>query len=199
MKNKKIIIALTIFFILALITGIIFYCYQNDNIRFKLSYEYVNYIEYTNGKKIKVSIPVDNKIKYLTEDEIIDFLENGTGILYFGYNTCPWCRNSVPILIDTVRKNNIDTIYYADVHKLNLSSIEKLYEILDSYLEENSEGKKVIAVPDVYFIKEGTIIGHHLGTVDSFHNPYNGMSDSEKQELESIYQELIEEMESWEN
>lgn len=182
--------------IMILVLSLIIFClYQVDSIRFKFSYEYVNMLEYNNGKKIKVNIPYDNKIQYLDEKELLTFLQEGTGIVYFGYNTCPWCRNAVPILIDTVKKNNIDTIYYADIHKLNISSIrEELYSILESYLEENETGEKALAVPDVYFIKEGKIIGHHIGTVDSYYNPYNEMSDSEKKELSSIYEELIKEL-----
>lgn len=196
MKKKKIIL-ITICLFLILILGIGIYCYQNDSIRFKLSYEYINYIEYNNGKKIKISIPWDNGIKYLSEEEILTFLETGTGILYFGYNTCPWCRNSVPILIDAAKQNNIDTIYYADIHQLDISSIrEGLYKILADYLEENEEGQKVLAVPDVYFIENGTIIGHHRGTVESYHNPYNGMTEEQKEELTDIYQKWIEEMKS---
>ncbi len=191
--KKKCIVIVSILLIVFFIIGItLFFC---DNVRVKFSYEYVNYVEYSNGKTIKVSIPWDNRIHYLSENELMEFLEKGTGVLYFGYNTCPWCRNSFPILIDTVRKNNIDVIYYADIHKLDFSSIrEKIVSILDSYLEEDGEGKKVIAVPDVYVLKDGKILGNHRGTVDSYHNPYNGMSDVQKEELASIYQKLIEEM-----
>lgn len=187
--------------VVVLIVGLIIFClYQVDSIRFKFSYEYVNMLEYNNGKKIKVKIPYDNKIKYLNEQDLLTFLKEGTGVLYFGYNTCPWCRNAVPILIDTVKTNDIDTIYYADIHKLNISSIrDELYDILNLYLEENNEGKKVLAVPDVYFIKNGNIIGEHRGIVDSYHNPYNKMNDSQKEELKTIYQSFIEEMKSWKN
>lgn len=190
---KKKIIMISVILILFIILGIVFY--SNDSIRFKISYEYINQVEYNNGKKIKVSIPWDNRVKYLSEKEVLTFLKEKTGILYFGYNTCPWCRNAVPILIDTIKENNIDTIYYADIHKLDISSMkEELFSILDGYLETNEEGEIGLAVPDVYFIKNGKIIGHHLGTVDSYHNPYLGMTEREKQELSDIYQNFIEEM-----
>ena len=193
--KKKIIIGVSIFVVAFIIGG--FILYHNDSLRFKLSYEYINYVEYSNGKKIEISIPIDNRIKYVSESQLIDLLKNGTGILYFGYNTCPWCRNAVPVLIDTVIENDVDTIYYVDIHKLDISSIrEELYQILDSYLEENDEGKKVLAVPDVYFIKNGEIIGEHRGTIDSYRNPYNSMSDDQKEELSNIYQNFIEEMKS---
>lgn len=193
--KKKVLISVIVIFVLLILGGIVLYF--NDSFRFKLSYEYINYVEYSNGKKIEISVPLDNRIKYISEDELLNFLEDGTGVLYFGYNTCPWCRNVVPVLIDTVKKNDIDTIYYADPHKLDMDSIRsKLYDILDSYLRENEEGKKVLAVPDVYFIKDGEIIGHHIGTLDSYKNPYKGMSKKQKQELSENYQKFIKEMKS---
>lgn len=194
MKKRKIIIGSITFLLFLTLIGIILY--QKDSFRFKLSYEYINHMEYNNGKKIKVSIPWNNPIKYISEKEVINFLKEGTGILYFGYNTCPWCRNVIPILIESTKLMEIDTIYYVDIHHLDLSSIrEELYQIIDSYLEENEEGKKVLAVPDVYFVKEGKIVGQHRGAVDSYHNPYQEMKEEEKKELLNIYQEYIKEME----
>ena len=55
MKKKLIIIGSVLLFLIL----VVFFCYQNDNIRFKISYGYINYIEYNNGKKIKVDIPFD--------------------------------------------------------------------------------------------------------------------------------------------
>lgn len=191
--KKKILIIIGIIVLLLGIT--IFFLYQNDSIRFKFTYEYINLIEYKNGKKIKVNIPYDNRVKYLNEKETVTLLKEGTGVLYFGYNTCPWCRNIVPVLIEAVKENNIDNIYYADINKLNLSYNNKqLFNILNDYLKENEDGKKVLAVPDVYFIKNGNIIGHQLGSVESYHNPYTEMSNDQKQELKNIYNEFIKGM-----
>lgn len=191
MKKKIIIIS-----VILVLLGIISFClYQNDSIRFKISYEYINMVEYNNGKKIKISIPYDNRIKYLNEDNIMKYLKEETGIFYFGYNTCPWCRNAIPVLIDTVKENNIKTIYYIDIHKINISNIKKeLFEYLGDNLREDEEGNKGLAVPDVYFIKEGKIIGNHIGTVDSYYNPYKEMTNAQKEELSNIYESFIKEM-----
>lgn len=190
---KKKIIVISILVCILIVIGIILY--SNDEIRFKYSYEYLNKVEYTNGKKIKVFIPWDNRIKYLNEKKLLDFLDNGTGVLYFGYNSCPWCRNIVPILIDASKKNKIDTIYYVDTHKLKNSSIkDSLFQKLDSYLEKDSEGKNVLAVPCVYFLKDGNIVKNHLGTIESYHDPYTPMTDSQKEELYNIYDSYIKEI-----
>lgn len=190
---KKKILIITVIIVIISIVAII--TYTDDELHFKISYEYINYIEYDNGKKIKVSIPANNKIKYVSNTELLDILNKQTGIVYFGYNTCPWCRNAVPILIDAVKKNNIETIYYADIHKLKLSSIkEELYSKLSQYLHEDNEGEKVLAVPGVYFLVDGEIVCNHTGTVESYHNPYNKMTKKQQEELLDIYDKCIKEM-----
>ena len=189
MKRKILIIGI----IVLVLSGICLYLYSKDNIRFKFSYESLNNIEYSNGKKIKVSIPFDNRIKYLSNKELDKFLESGTGVLYFGYDSCPWCRNIVSVLIDTVKDNNIKTINYVDIHKNDISKT-KVYEKLNEYLRENDEGKKVLAVPDVYVIKDGKVLNHHIGTVDSYRNPYLGMDDDQVKELKDIYNDMIKEL-----
>lgn len=192
---KKIII-LRIVISLIIVLGLsILIVSSNDQLKFKLSYESINYYEYDNGKRIKVDIPYKNRIKYLDEKNIMKYLKEETGVFYFGYNTCPWCRNIVSILIDVVKENNVDKIYYIDTHNISLSNVKKeLFEFLGDNLEENYEGNKVLAVPDVYFIKDGVIIGHHLGSVEGYINPYQGMSDIQKQELANIYQSFIKEL-----
>lgn len=190
MYMKKKIIIVTISITLLLIIGLV--SYSNDAIRFKISYEYINAVEYSNGKKIKVSIPLNNQIKYLNNNDIITFLKEGTGIIYFGYNTCPWCRNIVEPLLEVADENSIDKVYYVDIH--HISKIKKeIINILDDYLRLDEEtNTKVLAVPDVYFIKNGKILTHHIGTVDSYKNPYLGMNNKQKEELKRIYNEGIE-------
>lgn len=191
MKNK-IIIIISIIISIVILSSIV---YHNDQLRFKISYEYINYMEYNNGKKIKISVPFDNRIKYISNIELLDVLNNKTGIIYFGYNTCPWCRNVVPILIEAIRINNLETIYYADIHKLRLSDIrEELYNKLDSYLSINDEGNKALAVPAVYFVVDGKIVCNYTGVVDSYNNPYEKMSKVQQRELLDIYNNCIEEM-----
>ena len=127
--------------------------------------------------------------------ELVYVLEKGTAVVYFGYTSCPWCRNAVPILIDSIKDNDIDTLYYVDIHNVSFGKYkDKIMKMLDPYLKENDEGEKTITVPDVYVIKEGVIVSHHRGTVDSFKNPYNGMSNKQKKELKKIYDDMIGEI-----
>lgn len=190
--KKYLIIVGSILLIILIISLIVAF---NDNLRFKLDYESLNSIPYDNGKTIEVKIPWNNPVEYIYQEEVLDVLENETGIVYFGYNSCPWCRNIIEVLLETAKEEGIDTIYYVNIHGAIDGIEEELKEILYDYLRENSEtGEKVLAVPDIYFIKDGKIIGHHISTVESYKNPYKGMNKQQKSELKKIYQELLEEI-----
>ena len=51
------------------------------------------------------------------EEEIFDILD-GTGIIYFGFPECPWCRNAVPVLLDAAEEVGIEKIYYIYIDNL---------------------------------------------------------------------------------
>lgn len=55
-----------------------------------------------------------------TDEEILSDIENGyTGYVYFGYPTCPYCRNTVPVLIDVLKENGIEKVLYCNLKKYN--------------------------------------------------------------------------------
>lgn len=187
MKKKLIVIGLIVF----VFAGIGIFCFLNDNIRFKISYEFLNLVEDSNGKNVKVNIPFDNRIKYLDEKNIMPVLENETGIVYFGYISCPWCRSIIESLISVVKENDIKKLYYVDVHS-NLNNISsQLYDYLDDYVEER-DGKKGIPSPSIFFIKDGNVVLHYKGSMGIFDYPYKKLSLEEKQEIKRLYQIGIE-------
>lgn len=192
MKDKKLLIYL-IAVIILIFGGVILSFFdkeQNqtneDALRFKNEYEALN-------GSIPMTISETNPIKYLDFTEVVQMLTTGTGVIYFGFPSCPWCRNIIPVLFDTADKNNWDTIYYVNPRELksNEKNYNKLLEILSDYLRE-SDGKKVLYVPDVYFVKNGTIVGHHLSTVESQTDPTVSLNGEQVQELSNIYQSLFD-------
>lgn len=162
----------------------------NDIEKFKEEYESQN--EQT---EITLTIDIDSSLKYLTVEQANQMLEEQTGILYLGYPTCPWCRNIVPILLEVAKENHM-TIFYVNTKeaRANLEQSDqfsKLISLLSEYLNEDESGNKVLYVPDIYFVKNGKIIGHHLGSVESQDNPYIPLTDDQRNELKTIYQEFI--------
>lgn len=164
---------------------------KESALKFKEEYENVN----SSSGAVKVTIPEKNPIAYINYDELEQKINNKENfIIYFGFPTCPWCRNIVPILLETANKNN-KIVNYVNVRALkseNVDEYNKIYELLYDYLEENSDGEKVLYVPDVYFFKDGNIIGHHLGSIESQTNPNIELDNNQKIELIDIYQELID-------
>lgn len=111
MKTLKIFLVTISLFILTSCTN-----KQTDALKFKEEYESLNGVVGKNGQKNKsLSISKDNPMKYATYDEVLDIIEDGTGIIYLGFPDCPWCRSALPVLLEAASDYNIDTIYYIDM------------------------------------------------------------------------------------
>jgi len=192
MNKKKLMVVIDILLGAILVGVMTFGIYQylkSDGEKFKAEYEALN------NENVNINISKNNPIKYVTLDEVFDIIQNKTGVIYFGFPGCPWCRNMIPVLFEAAKNNNIDTIYYfnpRNVKKSDNDEYNKLKEILNEYLSEDENGQKVLYVPDVYFIKDGKIVGHHLGTVDSQADPTISLTEEEKNELLDIFNELFE-------
>lgn len=192
MNKKKLMVVIDILLGAILVGVMTFGIYQylkSDGEKFKAEYEALN------NENVNINVSKNNPIKYVTLDEVFDIIQNKTGVIYFGFPGCPWCRNMIPVLFEVAKNNNIDTIYYfnpRNVKKSDNDEYNKLKEILNEYLFEDENGQKVLYVPDVYFIKDGKIVGHHLGTVDSQEDPTISLTEEEKNELLDIFNELFE-------
>lgn len=220
-KGKKIIfgtfflIAILLFF---LITSII---NSTEGAKFKKEYESLNGKKaQENYKYQKLKISRNNKVKYIDIDEAIEILENKTGMIYFGFPNCPWCRSIIMPLLETVKSSKLNEIYYVDITDLRDAyeikdgqlektkegheSYSKLLTILDNYLEEytikdenNIEyktGSKRLFAPFIVTVKEGFITGAHSGSIQLQENqtPFDALSTSQISELKVIFQNMID-------
>ena len=182
-----------------------------DAIDFKTEYESFNGQQTSSGKDyLNLELPEENPMVYATYDEVMDLLENGTGVIYFGYPTCPWCRSIVSVLVESAKENRVDEILYfnakeyRDVKRLNeLGEIETTTEAKEGYYELvnalgehasvyeglNDDSIKRLYFPTVVFVKEGEIILFHEGSVDSQEDPYIALDEEQRNELKKIYKD----------
>lgn len=147
-KVKYIILGVLLLLIASLVVYFVFIKKDNNTDNIKFSKEYT-------------SVSKDNVFVYRSKDEIINILEHGTGIVYFGYPECPWCMAYVPLLNEIAKNEGIEKIYYYNIRedrKNNTEFYQKVVSILNDYLNYDEEGKKRIFVPNVTFVKEGKII-----------------------------------------
>ena len=232
--NKNILKGIIVLiFVLLVVIGIIFILGNNkgndtkkpteDMLTFKEEYEALNGKDNGAGEKYpSISIPEYNLIKYSSVEEIIELAEGGTGIIYFGFPSCPWCRNAVPELITVTLDKGVDIIHYLD-----LTDLRSIWEIQEGIAVEIKQGKKEyydllrvfasiinpyvltdddgteyetgelrIYVPLMVFVKDGEIIGYHNTTVKlpEEQSPWDSLTPSQKEELKDLFRDLIDEM-----
>jgi len=223
-KNNKIILTLIIIVSVLVLGGCVYSIMKNDisetdAVKFRNEYMKLNdQINEMNGKSyVNVTLSDTNTFKYITEKKAVDLLENGTGVIYFGFSTCPWCRSLVSTLASVAEEKN-ETIYYLDVLDIRSSfeikegELKKIkdgtdgyYEILELLDEELDEfiftdeagnqfdtNEKRLYAPTLVAFKEGEITDIHVGTVDSQEFGYDELTEKQIKELEKIVEKLIE-------
>lgn len=111
------------------------------------------------------SVEKDNVFVYRTGEEIVDILEHGTGAVFLGFPSCPWCQAYAGYLNAVAKEKDFSPIYYYNIEQDRADNTElyqKLVSILSSYLQYDEEGKHRIYVPNVTFVIDGKIIGNDL-------------------------------------
>lgn len=191
------------------------YTITNDSLKFKEEYENLNGKDNGNGKNyLSIDIKSYNPISYSNYEEIFDILDKGTGVIYLGFPECPWCRNLVPVLVDSALEEKVSPIYYLNIsgdrntlsltkngkiktEKKGTEDYLKLVDILKDYLPVydglKDDSIKRIYLPTVIFVKDGKVLGLEE-TLESYSkrvdgNPYLEMNDSEKEELSNIFKD----------
>ncbi|MDD4718662.1 MAG: hypothetical protein PHY00_02465 [Bacilli bacterium] len=176
MKKLKILMLLTTLLLVG--CGIDKFTWKEtiDSSKFKEEYEILNNTKTSSGNEyLEIEVPSANPFKYLTIEETISLLEEGTGIIYFGMPECPYCRSTIEPLLEMAKENKIEVINYynpVEIRKENSEDYQKIIELLHDFLrtdkvnqsEEdlnfNPELKRLL-VPDVYFINKGQVVSHY--------------------------------------
>lgn len=192
---------------------------ENDALKFKEEYEKFNGEKSSSGKVYpEVLVDENNIIEYISMNRAEEIVDDGTGVIYFGYASCPWCRNAISVLLKAAENTDIDKIYYVDMEDARdikkigdngeiittkeasdgyydlvdeLDDILLDYTIKDKNGNEVNTGDKRIYVPLVVFVVDGEIVNYHLDTVSSQTDPYIPLNEEEQIELFNIYSDGI--------
>ena len=86
------------------------------------------------------AVSKDNPFKYATIDEILDILENGSGIILFGTSDSEVSAKTVKILFEAMKEtgHEKERIYYYDPIKIRdnqTKEYDKLVSLLYDYLD----------------------------------------------------------------
>ena len=155
---KKVNYLLYAFFLIFVVGGVACYLLFVDdgvpNVDETTKDNYKFSVEYTR-------VPMDNVFVYKTEEEIINFLETGTGIVYLGFPECPWCQSYVVYLNEVAKDSGIEKIYYLnikDIRTNNTENYQKIVSLLSDILPNDENGNKKVYVPQVVFVKKGNVV-----------------------------------------
>lgn len=181
---------------------------SGDAKKFKMEYEILNNRKSEYGNTyLSLDIDSKNPIIYANAEDVIN-ISNNTGVIYFGFSECPWCRSAVPALLDAAKENNIDKIYYfnlkdiRDILELDSNGeiktvrekteeykkvYDALYDYLDVYDGLGDETIKRIYTPTVLFFKDGKLVYKRVSTLESHMDAGVMMNELEFNVLKKLY------------
>lgn len=195
---------------------------QTDGIKFKEEYEKLNGKKNDQGKKYReITIDSKNKIVYKTTEEVLELIDKKKSfVLYFGFDTCPWCRSVVPTLASISKELNQE-VYYIDVKdirdtfeldddnkpklvKKGSKDYSKLLEKLESVLEDytltdsdNNEievGEKRIYAPSIVSVIDGKAKELTTGISDKQTDGYMKLTKDMKKETYNKIKKVLKQV-----
>lgn len=155
-KAKMIFLGLLVLVLIAIIVLVIVKANDKD--------------EKTDAMKFKEEyseVADDNVFVYKDIDEIIDIMEDGSGVIYLGFPECPWCQAYVKYLDEVAKEMEIDEVYYYNIYedrKNNTENYKKIVKLLSERLQKDEDGNKRVFVPNVSFHANGKLVGNNNET-----------------------------------
>ena len=173
--------------VLLLVVGLLVGCTRENDLNFNESFPTMESVNH-----------VYKKSTYTTS---LNLILDGTGVLLVAYDSDKKVDNYtdavLPILNEAAIEAKQDLIHYLDIYDMQKDESAE-YRLLLGYLDSQVEdmhvlsGSKTLLAPDVYFIKEGQIIGHHYSTIkDENGNYVSNLNAAQKDELKEIYLHLF--------
>lgn len=212
MKKRSIFVIIALV-ILLVITGCSYEKKESlpDALRFKEEYESINgdKVEGSDYRVRELEIADDNPIVYAKANDIISMMDNNeTFVVYFGFNSCPWCRSVLPILLDVADDLGIEKLYYVDIMDIRdqlevdedgqvvttkegsegyIGLLTRLDEVLEDYTleydgKEIKTGEKRIYAPNVVAVVNGEAKELETGVSDEQTDPFMELNDDMKEE-----------------
>ena len=219
MKEKKVYVLIGIIAIIIVILS--FFIVRDNKVtddekKFKVEYEKFNGKKSLTSKKdyMKLNIPDKNGVEYINGEKAIEILSEGSGVIYFGFPECPWCRSMLIPFLEVMTEEE-ENVYYYNAYSIrdekyldkdgNIAiaqeGTDNYYKILELFGEKadiydglGDESIKRLYFPTVVFVKNGEIVYKHVSTVDSQKDPYKKLNDEQEKELKKIYKEGLKKM-----
>ena len=185
----------------------------DDAALWRAEYEALNGQKSASGRLYPtVTVPEGLAVSFPTEDEVLGLFEDGTGVLYFGFPECPWCRTLLPVLAEVLTAHPSVRLYCYDLRadrdeyqtgedgeprqtRAGTAFYGALLALLDEWLGPyeglNDDALKRIYMPTLVFLKDGAVLSVHIGTADGQKSGYDPLTDAQRAELKTILEEAV--------
>ncbi len=136
----------------------------------------------------------DNLFQYASIEEVLTLVKSGTGVIYFGFPSCPWCQVYVPVFDEVSREQGLDKVLYynpKEIRSEGTAEYKELVAILGDYLDNDKDGNKRLYVPHVFAIKEGKVVGENndMSTMSGDAKAY--FTEARRKELKTKLMDII--------
>ena len=180
----------------------------------KAEYESLNGEKTETGESYPtVILPEGLNITLPTEEEVTGLFRNGTGVLYFGFPECPWCRTLLPVLSEVLTEHPGIGLYCYDLRadrdeyqmdedgglrqiREGTGFYGSLLSFLDGWIGPyrglDDDSLKRIYMPTLVFLRDGVIQSVHISTVDGQKSGYDPLTDEQREELKSALAEGVQ-------
>lgn len=149
------------------------------------------------SNKAEYKIPQKETIKL---KDVPKLMEHGyTGILYIGYESCPYCQEVKPLVYEAKSNYSVNFKYIKLKNKNNdrlFTDVDKknVYQYFHKYMDKNDDGTYTIYSPLVVAVKNGKVLNMHLSTVDGHDASVAKMTDEQRVIVQACINELFQEV-----
>lgn len=101
----------------------------------------------------------DNPFCYLEEEDLLEFVQEKTGIVVFGNSNDDSTQQIITLWMEMGKKEKIEKIYYVELSRLSKEVQKTLEESLKDHLTIGTKTRKLLS-GEVFFFQNGTVIAH---------------------------------------
>lgn len=157
----------------------------------------------SNAQKFRQEYPAvseGNRFAYKSVEQIIEQLESGTGVIYFGFPECQWCQKYVEYLDEVAVNRGLAQISYYNIREIRKENTEQYQKIVallkDHGLDKDADGNPRVYVPEVVAVKDGKVIARDntssLNSTEKDGLPADWWTEERVTEVKKKLQELID-------
>ncbi len=146
---------------------------------------------------VEYNVSKNNPFKYARVHDVIDLLNDGTGIVYFADSDDEKSLYYTELILDTLNSNELNEIYYynpSNIKDNNTKNYKEIVTIIEDYLPEDENSNVYLDIPNLFFVKNGKIIGHTH--IDSKYDMDDLLEEKEKKKLIKELKKVIEDYKS---